>query len=377
MATELLSSALFALDLGKWSSEAKLSVQAMMTNPRAQVEIAIKQNRAKQEQEWHTWAAEAVQGGAGKAHAFTKQAVGWQPTLVKDEEGHLSGDPRRILQSLTDQWQHVWGTLSEHQASRPGVAKWVQDVAGGIPDMSKPISTDLLRTLSGTYAPKSASGLDGFHMRHFKELPEQALQSLAQMYQVFEQRALLPKQVWGTIMAQLAKPAGGYRPIGVASSFYRLWGKSKRAELEAWEQSVMDDYFAAASNRSVTDPVWRAAARAEEGVTKGLCAANVLWDISKFYENLPHDLVARLGLEHSFPLQVLRGALCFYRCPRYVAMGGAALRQLYAARGVVAGCSVATYVTKLVCQLSEGVQVLACRRSPRHVYRRLATERGR
>eukprot|EP00972_Heterocapsa_arctica_P027597 4057453-Heterocapsa_arctica.AAC.1 len=84
-----------------------------------------------------------------------------------------------------------------------------------------------------------------------------------------------PRQLYDIIVPQLEKPTGGYRPIGVCSSFYWLWGKLRRGHCDSWETDNWRPYFAAGTGRSPLDPVWRAAVAAEEALaTKGTSAAS-------------------------------------------------------------------------------------------------------
>eukprot|EP00972_Heterocapsa_arctica_P036992 5445337-Heterocapsa_arctica.AAC.1 len=54
-----------------------------------------------------------------------------------------------------------------------------------------------------------------------------------------------PRQLYDILVPQLEKATGGYRPIGVCSSFYRLWGKPRRDHCDEWEKANWRPFFAA------------------------------------------------------------------------------------------------------------------------------------
>eukprot|EP00969_Alexandrium_andersonii_P359571 15453493-Alexandrium_andersonii.AAC.1 len=53
-----------------------------------------------------------------------------------------------------------------------------------------------------------------------------------------------PPQLFAFLVPKLEKPTGGYRPIGLGSSFYRLWGRLRRPLCDKWESENDRPYFA-------------------------------------------------------------------------------------------------------------------------------------
>ena len=93
------------------------------------------------------------------------------------------------------------------------------------------------------------------------------------------------------VVAFLAKPSGGFRPIGIFPGMYRLWMESRGGPCMQWESSHELDCFAMGKQRSPVDVVWRQAVRAEASVCTGQAAANLFWDLVKFYELGPQPNV--------------------------------------------------------------------------------------
>ena len=104
---------------------------------------------------------------------------------------------------------------------------------------------------------------------------------LASLFFSMEVSSLAPVQVSAVLLSLLAKATGGYRPIGVFFSIYRIWGKSRRRYAVEWEEGNSRAFFAAAKFSSSTDVVWRQTVRAESEVTRGRTSATLLWDLYK------------------------------------------------------------------------------------------------
>ena len=92
-----------------------------------------------------------------------------------------------------------------------------------------------LRAVSQSYSPHSATSVDGFYMKHFALLGDGGLEALGVMFGIMESMGALPSQVQTIMVIMLGKPKGGFRPIGLFTSFYRLWAKARRPYAEAWE----------------------------------------------------------------------------------------------------------------------------------------------
>eukprot|EP00959_Pyramimonas_sp_CCMP1952_P355471 7445526-Pyramimonas_sp.AAC.1 len=66
----------------------------------------------------------------------------------------------------------------------------------------------------------------------------------------------------------LTKPTGGYRPMGVFCSWYRVRGRLRRARALFWEQQHPRRHWAAGAFRGASDVVWRRSGRAEAGTSR-------------------------------------------------------------------------------------------------------------
>ena len=141
------------------------------------------------------------------------------------------------------------------------------------------LPAEVLRALPRTYKGASAQSTGGFRMRHCGFLCGDGLRTLGDIYGLMELMGCLPAQLWLLAAAQLPRPQGGHRAIGFGSGPYRLQSKARRGEADTWEQTNQRPHRAQSEGRSVLDPVWRAACKAELARESKEPAAGVLLDI--------------------------------------------------------------------------------------------------
>ena len=104
----------------------------------------------------------------------------------------------------------------------------------------------------------------------------------------------------------------------LAHVLYRWWAQTRRPLAEKWDNDNDHPFFAASKGRTVIDPVYRRAVRAEAAAAVGRCVVTDLWDISKFFERIVHALLVRRAIRRGAPLRALRVCLDMYRAVRYL-----------------------------------------------------------
>ncbi len=87
---------------------------------------------------------------------------------------------------------------------------------------------------------------------------------------------------------------------------------------------------------------WQHAHRAEQASDAGATFAQLLLDMEKCFEHVPHHVLAQEAEEVGYPLPLLRLALAAYRLPRALAIGGVHSALVEAERGIAAGSGLAT-----------------------------------
>ncbi len=286
-------------------------------------------DKAKASERWRTWIAEGAEAGARNAHAAIRLPAQWHPTVAEESQHVYTADPMKLLEAQREEY------IGEWQATEAPTARNGWRAMQPLPAMDKEV------------AERTTQTYDGFHPRYLSMLCDPALEALSILFQAMEAAALWPTQVSLVTMPALPKRLGGFRLIGIFAAVYRIWSKARRPEAQAWEDEHDRQYFACGADRGAVDVVWRQAMRAEAAVATDLHAAAITSNLRKFYEALDHGLLEERAARHGFPLQIVKLAVAAHKGPRMIRMGAFIARELFATRGALAGCSLATTFTNI------------------------------
>ena len=182
------------------------------------------------------------------------------------------------------------------------------------------IEPDDLRAASLSFAIKTAMDPGGFHPRHIAMLHDDGLRVLALIMATCERNGRQPSHLARVIVALLEKVTGGYRPIGIFSTLYRVHVRARKSFFDKVEIDLDRPYYAAGKQRSAIDTVWRTAVDAEAATASKGHAGGVLTDFKKYYEHFNHRLMVTRGLRHGLPPQLIRLTINAYRLPRHLTM---------------------------------------------------------
>ncbi len=285
-------------------------------------------------EKWREWIREGFEAGARHAHAFSRLPAEWVPTSVVKPNGTRSAEPTAILEAQRAKYAGMWAAGDE-----PGGYRWQSRQA--LPRLGP----DELRAASKLFRARTAVAYDGIHMRHYASMCNGALATLGTILEICELMGAMPRQCGLVTAPLLEKPKGGYRPICIYSSLYRLWAKARQPVAAKWEAEFPRPFLSAAAGNGPGDTTWRQAVRQEASVSQGGAAATLLWDLDGFFERVDRERLMRRASQTGFPLPVLRLSLAMYAAPRVLTLDGRLARELWARDGVGAGCGLAcTYV---------------------------------
>eukprot|EP00969_Alexandrium_andersonii_P312987 13829331-Alexandrium_andersonii.AAC.1 len=125
----------------------------------------------------------------------------------------------------SDHLQHVASTLSRLR------------VEAMAEEQHQPVEFGSFRRAIAKFKNNEAAGVDHWSPAQLRSLPLQSLQALHGIVERARQDLELPLQARTNVVAMLAKPKGGERPIGLMSMFYRLVAKVDRfATVLQWEE---------------------------------------------------------------------------------------------------------------------------------------------
>lgn len=145
----------------------------------------------------------------------------------------------------------------------------------------------------------------------------------------------------------LQKSGGGVRTIGVMASPLRAWGKARLEHTRKWERESGRDYWWAAENKSCERVVFQHALWDEWAEATGAQTSTVLFDIIKFSDQIPHEILLQEAVATSYPLGVLKVCLQICDATRLsVKEGRVAETDLRPRRSILAGCVVAVSLAK-------------------------------
>ena len=216
-------------------------------------------------------------------------------------------------------------------------------------DRLRAITGDDIAQASRTFKNGTSSTFDGLHPRQFSMLSPGGRQATAELLEFCEHTGEWPQGVDEVVISLIPKATGGTRPIGLFSGLYRLWTRVRRLEAADWEQKNSRDFFAARSCNGALDTVWQQAFRAERSVAGGGVSAAVLIDLKSFYDHFDFDRLQLRADSTGFPRKLTRLAVQGYTAGRRIVQAGLASDPIYANRGVVAGCGLATTWVKVYC----------------------------
>ncbi len=299
--------------------------------------VAEHADKVQAQERWRAWIAEGAEAGARNAHAAIRMPTQWCPTVAEESQHIYTSDPLKLLEAQRREYVEEWQAQDVPEARNGWRAMQPLPV----------MDAEHLRRTAAEVATRTTQTYDGFHPRHFSMLCAPALETLGVLFQAMEAASLWPSQVHLVTMPALPKPLGGFRLIGIFAAIYRIWSKARRPEAQEWEEAHDRPFFACGADRSAIDVVWRQAMRAEAAVASDLHAAAITSDLRKFYEAVDHELLVERAARHGFPLQIVKLAIAAYKGPRMIRLGAFIARELFASRGIIAGCSLATTFTRI------------------------------
>jgi hypothetical protein len=166
---------------------------------------------------YKAWLEESSKSGGGRIHRHTKPKT--QP--FNDQEG--CEDPYGHSNRVIKRWSEIWTSNGQAPCSMTDLDDDEQ--------LPRP-SASALRGAASSFSWDTGVGSDCFKPRWFALLSDEALEWLISIYMYCEKVGRLPSQANFTVLVGIPKPAGGERLIGLLSSFYRVWVRLRRPDVQ-------------------------------------------------------------------------------------------------------------------------------------------------
>ena len=147
----------------------------------------------------------------------------------------------------------------------------------------------------------------------------------------------------------LAKPDGGWRPIGLMCFWLRPWDRIRRKYCAQWEADhQLPEIWGCSSDTSCDRAAYLHNLFLVQARAAGFEGASVYFDISKFYERIDHGLLKQAAEAHGFDVGLVKALCVAYAGPRRATVDGAVSEEIRAVGTVIAGCSCATTMARLI-----------------------------
>ena len=191
---------------------------------------------------WKTWASEAAESGAGKAHRWARLPMSWRPSGVQ-LGGAWHAEPAKLLEAEAERKAQAWGCMETCYVADAGIRHQ---------PLQKPTPSHM-RAAARSFQEVVASTFDGVHVRHFGMLSDQAYEVLAILFLIVETLGRFPHVVSAVHMALLEKAKGGLRGIGLLPAVVRFWMRVRRDSARLWESQHSRPFLSAVAGNSVID----------------------------------------------------------------------------------------------------------------------------
>ncbi len=316
---------------------------------------------------WRKWLTEGPCKGLGRQHRMSRTALGWQPAQLAAPESVCLSEADALdeldetqlevihelpqdtplplnVQQTVDREAGVWAAEWGVGLDLPVVA-WPDDLGPPPP----PLVLEALKQALASFPAGTGLGWDDLHPRALLRLQDDLLVMLVRLLSACECQGKWPNAVAMVVIALLPKPDGGRRPIGLFPLLPRIWMRVRRAVAREWERMHGRDYLFAGVGKGANVAAWKQAARAELArAIPGVDYGQVLLDLVKAFERIPHHVLVREAMQLGYSLWVLRLALAAYRLGRTLRIDGAFSMLVFAARGITAGSGLATTEMRIV-----------------------------
>jgi hypothetical protein len=228
-------------------------------------EAACARLRTKQ---WVQWLHDGPAKGLGRQHAYSRLPHGWVPSRVANRSSLPAFRQRDIDEEST--WLRrrnlspgddgVMRPLNAQEVVDAEAADWASHWLAGqdqppcpwpetITPSSHPLTPQQLLAAAATFPDGTGLNWERFHPKAIRRLSDGLLVRLAELLTAIEHHGRWPTAVAWAIIVLLAKPDGGFRPIGLLPWIIRLWTRARRQMAVDWERAHHRPYFFAGQAR--------------------------------------------------------------------------------------------------------------------------------
>ena len=291
---------------------------------------------------WEEFSEEAFERQGSLAHKVIKKTHSEPIPVLEAGSVDLALVGQPALERVLADWLPLWSNPSRGGQEHPGL--WSDVGEWALP----PITVDDIKNAARKFPKTTGLGWDNFHPRLLLEVGDEILDRMAALLTSWE-RSPYCGELWTIIMVFLAKPEGGQRPIGLMPLLARIWSRIRQRECAKWERTLSQaPFWGTTAARGCDKAAWLHNVFVSHAKHAQEEAASFYVDLLKYYEHIGHAELKIAAQAWGFDLGLLRALCCTYVAPRRARIGACLSDAMVANGTVVAGCSCATALAKLV-----------------------------
>ena len=216
------------------------------------------------------------------------------------------------------------------------------------PQQLQPLLPHALRMAASSFPIGTGLGADNICPRAFLRLSDAALASFCMLLATFEALGHWADALNLVLIVLLPKTDGGFRPIGLFPTVIRLWMRTRICVARAWEAATAMPCLFGGAGMGAQRAAWEAAFASELAAHCRNDHLQILLDLVKAFETVPHDKLVEAAVAKGYSVVVLRLSIQAYRLQRSIGVDGVYSRCVVACRGITAGSGFATSELRLL-----------------------------
>ena len=146
-----------------------------------------------------------------------------------------------------------------------------------------------------------------------------------------------PTQTLLNLIALLAKPMGGDRPIALTCMFYVLWSGIRSPSIDPFEAKFVQFWDTAVKGSSALRATLERRLFDELHTLEGDIAFALYWDLETFYDSIKFRRLIALAIEVGYSIHIFVMDLMFHLAPRILKWNSWFSGTIGVSKGILAG----------------------------------------
>ncbi len=326
---------------------AKLCAQRTLTDE-THMEFARRRyaHRLKETRHWASTAAYKI------AHKVTREPEAITHLSASAKKTHLgAANPQEAADEGIEEWSVPWDAATDDRSE--DVMREIEATTASMDKYTEiplpELDDEAIHQGGRSFHGRTAVGVCGLRPRHSLLVSRGARRALGKILMRIERFRRWPKAVWAVTEVALSKRTGGSRLVGLAATVYRMWARIRYTHCRALlEQRIERPYLAAAPRKGAARAAFEVARVAETAAARGMTAAGTMVDIASFYKYTNPLEYIKSALRVGLPKVIVALSAHLYLAPRRVKVRGAYSGQVFPRRSIVAGCTWATALIRIM-----------------------------